>query len=1005
MHNGRVSSGATPILPRRRRGRLAVLAIFTFVAGVGLTVFGVSLMRAAEDREHELDFASLVQPVAKDIESRLYAFQVLARGGAGMVEASADVTPQEWRAYVGKLVPEDTWPGFRGMALALQVSADDEAAFVAKRRNAGQKGFRIWRADGVPAHDAVRVPLTYMAPSTPRNDATIGFDFMSDPSRQRALLLARDRGDAILTEPLVRINDEGRRELSLVQMVPVYRQANPATVAQRREAFAGAVLVGISLAEVAQRAMEVPRLGRIGLRIVDLGSGETAAGWSGNDRAPGGSLSHNAVLSVGGRDWLLRFESTPAFDADVAHARSGMVGMIGLLATLMLTLLILHQRQLRRRVEQQVQNATAELRDSENRFRLVAEAAGEGIWYQDFRSGIEFLSPRLWELLGYPDAATQALGKFGDLVHPEDRELWREARRLHLESGVPYEAEFRVRHGDGHWLWVHSYGQAQFDETGKPTLMAGSMGDISERKRQAAALERERAFLREILDTLPEPVGVKRPAGEVLIVNRAYTEWVARPLEEIIGRTAYGYLPKDVVDAAVEVDRQVLADRRRHEVEVSYPDVRREGAMRHVLISKMPCRSPDGEDLIVAMHQDVTALRESEIRFRELTAMSSDWFWEQDAEFRFTDMSAGVRVGGRRPANVIGKCRWDLPIDWTPAQQAEHRAILEAHQPFAGMEYRVRDEAGNWRWYSITGMPRFGADGRFIGYRGTGTDITERKAVEDELRQHRDNLSTMVEQRTAELLHAKEAAEEANRAKSEFLANMSHELRTPLHAILSFAHMGQTKLAGAPADKVQNWFDKIHGSGNRLLRLVNELLDLSKLEAGKMAIETRPTDLVALVREVAAELEPLAEKQGLRFDLPPAGTRIEASVDHARFVQVIHNLYSNAIKFSKAGGTVAVEITEASMPAGRRASDQAAQRAAWRIAVLDEGVGIPEDELEAVFDKFVQSSKTRTGAGGTGLGLAICREIVEAHRGVIRAHNRPGGGALFEILIPRSEAT
>jgi signal transduction histidine kinase len=157
--------------------------------------------------------------------------------------------------------------------------------------------------------------------------------------------------------------------------------------------------------------------------------------------------------------------------------------------------------------------------------------------------------------------------------------------------------------------------------------------------------------------------------------------------------------------------------------------------------------------------------------------------------------------------------------------------------------------------------------------------------------------------------------------------------------------------------------------------------------------------------------------------LPPPGAEIMANIDPIRFGQVIHNLLSNAIKFSRPDGTIQIDITEATMTQGRRANDPVIQVPAWRIAVIDEGVGIPEAELDAVFDKFVQSSKTTTGAGGTGLGLSISKEIIEAHRGQIRAYNRNemhgdmrdndvahldqdgSGGAVFEILIPRDRVS
>jgi signal transduction histidine kinase len=272
---------------------------------------------------------------------------------------------------------------------------------------------------------------------------------------------------------------------------------------------------------------------------------------------------------------------------------------------------------------------------------------------------------------------------------------------------------------------------------------------------------------------------------------------------------------------------------------------------------------------------------------------------------------------------------------------------------------------------------------------------------QNELRRHRDTLARQVDERTSQLLQAKETAERANRAKSDFLNNMSHELRTPLHAILSFARLGETKANRVDTAKLISYFTTIHTSGTRLLALVTELLDLSKLEAGKVDYQFARHDLATILRDVAAELENVAGARNLSFRLPPLIQLAPAIIDSARMAQVIRNLYSNAIKFSDPGKEIEVKIAETALLMGRRQSDDEVWQPAWQILVLDRGMGIPEDETEAIFDKFFQSTKTRSTAGGTGLGLPICREIVRAHRGTIQARNRQGGGSEFEVILPR----
>lgn len=394
-------------------------------------------------------------------------------------------------------------------------------------------------------------------------------------------------------------------------------------------------------------------------------------------------------------------------------------------------------------------------------------------------------------------------------------------------------------------------------------------------------------------------------------------------------------------------------------------------------------------------------LRASEERYRDFSQISSDWFWEQDEHFRFTSLSESMeRQIPFESTLLLGKTRWELPIDIDPGALAAHRAQVEAHRPYHDFEYCVVGADGERHWFSSSGKPRFDAEGRFIGYRGTSREISAQKRMEAELRTHRDNLGALVEAQTADLVHAKERAEEANRIKSEFLANMTHELRTPMHAILSFAHIGLSKAASAPSEKLVGYFDRIRSSGERLLKLVSDLLDLSKLEAGKMPLEARSVDLEALVREVAHDLEALVETRQQRLEVISAPCDTVVYGDSARLAQVVRNLLSNALKFTPDGRHVRVSFAPAELPAGRRAIDRGTV-AALCMTVADEGIGIPEGELDKVFDKFYQSSKTRTGAGGTGLGLAICKEIVLAHRGTIRASNRPGGGAVFDTTLPR----
>jgi signal transduction histidine kinase len=278
------------------------------------------------------------------------------------------------------------------------------------------------------------------------------------------------------------------------------------------------------------------------------------------------------------------------------------------------------------------------------------------------------------------------------------------------------------------------------------------------------------------------------------------------------------------------------------------------------------------------------------------------------------------------------------------------------------------------------------------------------EAKESEVRLHRDSLQEVVEAKTHDLRLAKEAAEQASQLKSEFLANMSHELRTPMHSILSFSRFGINKLDTTSLEKLGYYFTRIQESGTRLLGLLNDLLDLSKLEAGRMEIKPGKNDIARLTDTCVQEMEACAQEKGVRISIVPPRCETIACFDAIRIGQVITNLLSNAIKFTSQGKAIFISYSEDSLFAGRRKTDKG-KVSALRLTIRDEGIGIPEGELKTVFDKFIQSSKTKTGAGGTGLGLAICKEIIDGHRGCIWAENGSEGGAIFCFVVPTDPIT
>lgn len=318
-----------------------------------------------------------------------------------------------------------------------------------------------------------------------------------------------------------------------------------------------------------------------------------------------------------------------------------------------------------------------------------------------------------------------------------------------------------------------------------------------------------------------------------------------------------------------------------------------------------------------------------------------------------------------RPDEAVGRRLADLA---EPADREAVAGLFGGDEGVRSVEATIRNGEGAPRRYQIATVP-LRRDGELLGYAGSAVDITERAAAERLTRQARD------------------AAEEASRTKTEFLANISHELRTPLQSILGFSELGMARSGGQ--ERLHAMFSDIHGSGQRMLALVNDLLDASKLDAVG-ALELRAQDLREPVGAVMRELAPLTAKRQLTLaaELPEP---MPASVDPLRFQQAVRNVLANAIKFAPQGGTIELR--------GQRRSD-----GALHLCVADRGPGIPVDELERIFDPFVQSSTTKDGSGGTGLGLPISRRIVEMHGGQLYAANREGGGAEFHLILPATDS-
>jgi signal transduction histidine kinase len=367
--------------------------------------------------------------------------------------------------------------------------------------------------------------------------------------------------------------------------------------------------------------------------------------------------------------------------------------------------------------------------------------------------------------------------------------------------------------------------------------------------------------------------------------------------------------------------------------------------------------------------EQAKALRASEARVRDFAEMSSDWLWEVDADLRCSWVSDSEMTRMIDIPSQLGMTLWEAlavtPSDPHWAQLNTDMLARRAFRDFRGQEVSPDRRL---RHVSLNGDPVFDASGGFLGYRGTGRDITAEVEAAREL-----NL-------------ARKRAEAASQAKSEFLANMTHELRTPLNAIIGFSELIRDQSLGEDANYV-NYATDINEAGHHLLDMINDVLDLSKIEVGRYDLTDEIVDLSVVLRSCIAMLDPRAKAGGIRIDNATARMCVTLRGDGRALKRIVLNLLSNAVKFTPYGGAVSLYI--------ERSKDGIA------LVVADTGIGIDAKLVQSLCQPFYQADTSISRKfGGSGLGLAISRKLLALHGAMLTIESTSGRGTTVRASFP-----
>lgn len=978
------------------RARFGPLPLWVLAAGLSLAGLLTFLQHRINQDVIADRFDRQTERLADNLTNRLRSYEYGLRGTRGVIITAGEdgISQAILRRYNQSRDIDVEYPGVRGFGFIRRVPRSGKDAFLAAARRENP-GFEIKYLGPMPEEHFI---IQYIEPLE-RNRQAVGLDIASERHRWIAATRAARSGSATITGPITLLQAAQLPQRSFLILLPVYREDMPkATPAQREDAVYGWAYAPVASNEIIQAlhlderdySLTISDVGDDGLPERFYRSPEPERGLM-----PG--LHRQIRRDVLGRHWLIDVRARESMTADLNLQPPWRIFAYGVLASLLLsalsyTLTLMRQRE-RREFAQRARHSA------------LVENAVDAIIGEDFDGRVTSWNPAAERLFGY--TGSEAVGRrVVELIVPE--ELEPEERRILQDATagrkVPPFESIR-RHKDGSRIDVSIAAVPLFDDHGRLAELAKTIRDITALKNaerdlrslnasleqqvadRTATLKHESERLENILSGTNVGTWELEVQTGALEINERWAEMLGYTRQELLPVSISSWErmlhPDDAERAKEMLQRHFRGELPFYELEIR---------MRHrdghwvwvVTRGKVSARTADGRpEWMHGMHLDVSKthvlldrLHANEELLETIGAMAGTGGWEWDLQSGQLFWTQGC------------KKIHDVAPDYRPVLETafgfyppEARALLREAADAAIAEGRGYDlelpfvsAKGRALWVRVIGRAET-ENGRVFRLIGAIQDVTHRRDAENEL------------------VQAMRMAEAASAAKSAFLANTSHEIRTPLNAMIVLSHLlQQTRLD----TEQQSLLGKIQLASRALLGVVNDVLDLSKIEAGEMAIDSVPFDLCELLREVAGLWRPQAEDKrlSLRTEMP-AERHCLVLGDGPRLRQMLNNLMGNAVKFTEQGGiTLSGEVLEESN-----------DRLLVRLSVRDTGIGIAADTLPQLFTPFTQADASTTRKyGGTGLGLSIVRHLANLMGGEVGVESRPGEGSLFWVRLPLQTA-
>ncbi len=651
-----------------------------------------------------------------------------------------------------------------------------------------------------------------------------------------------------------------------------------------------------------------------------------------------------------------------------------------------------------------------ELWESQHTLKNIMDNTQDLICQTDLEGRHVYVSPSYTTLLGY-DASELNGESFLSFLHPDDLNTCIQAYKLLITEKTPRTQAMRFRAKSGEYVWIESYASIVYDKKGNASGTVTSSRNITKQMEYQKALEYSELRYKTLLYAIPDMLFVQSREGVYLDVHCTDLSMLLMPPEQFLGKKHSDVLPQEILYKFEEKFNLITQLGKTEKFEYAINDNYYEARI-----------TPFGSDKFLTIIRDITDRKQAELqvkveedKYRLLAEHSSDVIWKMDITTKkFTYVSPSiVKLRGYTPEETMAQ-PLEEQVDPESYLEIQNKLTMRINM-FLNGEEKARTNVrqlqqpckdGSWKWVEIVSTLVVNDNEEIKEMLGVTRDITERKRIELSileneklLKQQNDEYIAINEElndsynKTQEINHelvrAKEKAEESDRLKSAFLANMSHEIRTPMNGILGFSDL--LRRPNLTPTKANQYIEIINNNGKQLLSIINDIIDISKIEAKLVTIDKSAVEVHHLFNSMAEQFVPLAKAKELSFtsnnELPNSFVII---TDETKLKQILFNLLGNALKFTPTG--------EISILA-KLQNDQ------LLFAVKDTGIGIPKSHHELIFERFRQVETTYSQQyGGTGLGLSISRSLVELLGGTLWLESKVGEGSTFYFTIPCTKA-